>query len=303
MVSFASADFGRRCGPHRGGRGILLQGPGVNTIADQDIAVLVASCDRYSDVWQLFFKLFRKQWPDCPHAVYLGSNTVGCAEPGVANLLVGPDDGWGKGVKAMLERLTEPYVLLFLDDYFLLKPVERARLEAVKTASAQAGAAFVLLSSPLRADRPLPGHPGIGKLDPGAPYRASLNVALWRRDILLSLLKPEENPWQFEIIASRRSDVLPTPFLVSRKPVFHIDKDGVARGLWTRASLRMAARQGVAIDLTRRGVLARNRERARYYNLPKKWILKVLPWRVRFKIGDALRAMGWKKPLENRVGF
>jgi hypothetical protein len=275
----------------------------VSTIADCDIAVLVASCDRYCDVWPMFFKLFRKQWLDCPHRVYLGSNTVGCVEPRVTNLLVGPDKGWGGGLKAMLEGLSEPFVLLFLDDYFLLGPVERARLEAAKSAAVATGAANVLLSSPLRADHALPGHPGIGILDPGAPYRASLNVGLWRREALLSLLKPEENPWQFELVASRRSDTMATPFLVSRRPVFHIDKDGVARGLWTRASLRMAAREGVALDLARRGVLSRQQEWARYYGLPKKWIVKALPWRVRFRIGDALRALGWKKPVENRVAF
>lgn len=275
----------------------------MSAIPDNDIAVLVASCDRYSDVWQLFFKLFRRQWPDCPHTVYLGSNTVGCDEPGVQNLLVGPDEGWGKGLKAMLERLTEPYVLVFLDDYFLLRPVERAGFAAAKAASVASGAGYVLLSSPLRPDRPLPGHPDIGVLDPGAPYRASLNVALWRRDALLALLKPEENPWQFELLASRRSDALAAPFLVSRKPVFDIDKDGVARGLWTHASLRMAAREGVEIDLSRRGVLPRSSEWARYYGLPKKWIVRALPWRVRFRIGDVLRKLGWKKPVENRVAF
>jgi hypothetical protein len=272
-------------------------------IADRDIAVLVASCDRYSDVWPLFFKLFRKQWPDCPHPVYIGSNTIGAGEPSVSDLLIGPDEGWGKGLKAMLEALREPYVLLFLDDYFLLKPVQWKGWQAAKAALADAGAAYILLSSPLRPDRPLPGHFGIGLLDSGTPYRASLNVGLWRREALFQLLKPEETPWQFELIGSRRSDAMSAPFLVSRVSVFHIDKDGVARGLWTHASLSMAAREGVVIDLTRRGALSRKQEWARYCGLPKKWIVRALPWRVRFKIGDVLRALGWKKPVENRVAF
>lgn len=39
-----------------------------------DVAVVVASCDAYADLWEPFFRLFRRYWPDCPYPVYLGSN-------------------------------------------------------------------------------------------------------------------------------------------------------------------------------------------------------------------------------------
>jgi hypothetical protein len=30
------------------------------------IAIPVVSCDKYSDLWQPFFALFDRFWPDCP---------------------------------------------------------------------------------------------------------------------------------------------------------------------------------------------------------------------------------------------
>ena len=38
-------------------------------------AVVVSSCDAYSDAWKPFFKLFFKYWSDCPFPIYLVTNT------------------------------------------------------------------------------------------------------------------------------------------------------------------------------------------------------------------------------------
>ena len=36
-----------------------------------DSAILILSCDKFSDLWKPFFDLFWKYWPDCPYNVYL----------------------------------------------------------------------------------------------------------------------------------------------------------------------------------------------------------------------------------------
>ncbi len=41
---------------------------------NSELAILVCSCDKYADVWEPFFKLFFKFWPDCPYPIYLLSN-------------------------------------------------------------------------------------------------------------------------------------------------------------------------------------------------------------------------------------
>jgi hypothetical protein len=42
--------------------------------SSDNLAVIVVSCDLYSDVWKPFFTLFFKYWNDCPFPVYLTSN-------------------------------------------------------------------------------------------------------------------------------------------------------------------------------------------------------------------------------------
>src|SRR5438046_834256 len=90
-------------------------------------AVLIASCDKYSDVWPPFFSLFRKFWADCPFNVYLLNNTVSADFTNVSNLLIGEDQSWSDSLRRALLRLNEDYVLIFLDDLFLIDFVDTDR--------------------------------------------------------------------------------------------------------------------------------------------------------------------------------
>lgn len=38
---------------------------------NDDVTILVNSCDRYKDTWYPYFYLLRKQWPNCPYRIVL----------------------------------------------------------------------------------------------------------------------------------------------------------------------------------------------------------------------------------------
>ena len=48
-----------------------------------DIALLVPSCDRYSDLWEPFFLNLKKKWPNLPFRVCLVANEKPFQFPGV----------------------------------------------------------------------------------------------------------------------------------------------------------------------------------------------------------------------------
>ena len=47
---------------------------------DKNLTILVTSCDKYSDLWIPFIKLFRKFWSDCPYKLVLISESIICKE-------------------------------------------------------------------------------------------------------------------------------------------------------------------------------------------------------------------------------
>jgi len=90
-------------------------------------AVLVVSCDNYSDLWEPFFELFWRFWPDCPFNVYLLSNKINADIPRVKNLLVGDDISWSDNLRKGISQLKEKYILLFIEDLFCMTLLKQTR--------------------------------------------------------------------------------------------------------------------------------------------------------------------------------
>lgn len=217
-----------------------------------EVAVLVASCDAYCDLWGPFFELFRRYWPDCPYPVYLGSNFLTCARPGVGPLTVGDDVDWSTGFAEMLRRVEEPHVLVLLEDFLLSAPADTARIGRLLGYMTARAAACIRLMPVPGAPAPAPDFGDAGDLPRGMPYRMSLQAAIWRRDVLLGLLRPGESAWQLELDGTSRTEALAAPFLsVLRdrpKPLPYFC-NAVIRGVWRRDALALCRREAVHVNL------------------------------------------------------
>jgi len=211
----------------------------------EDTAILVLSCDSYADVWPVFFTLFFRYWPDCPLPVYLGANHLRYADDRVTTLRVGDDESWARSVRLMLQALDTTYVFTFLEDYLLTAPVDGAIVRALMDEMRSTGAEFIRFRPSASPDLPVAGHPLLAELAPGTPYRVSLDIGLWRRETLLSLLNEGETAWEMEIMGSRRSDGLPG-FYCSTANVFS-RTNGLERGKWMRYNLPLLRRERIEL--------------------------------------------------------
>lgn len=63
---------------------------------NNSVALLVLSCDMYSDLWESYAILFNRFWPESPYDKYLASNTIGFNSHGFKPILMGPDKTWSK---------------------------------------------------------------------------------------------------------------------------------------------------------------------------------------------------------------
>jgi len=144
------------------------------------LAVLVVSCDNYSDLWKPFFSLFWLFWSDCPFDVYLLSNNTNPAIPQVKSLLVGDDISWSNSLQKGLSLLKEDYVLLFLDDLFLLEPVKTKEVLEVFSWAVESDINYVRMN-PMRNKPDESLDESIGILSKGAIYRTSTVVSVWKK--------------------------------------------------------------------------------------------------------------------------
>lgn len=190
--------------------------------------VFVTTSDFYNPLIPAFCHLFQRYWsagqelavlgytppeaalPDNVSFVSLGrpeefGNEMPEWSPGRRGSQVGeayPTPRWTDSLRPFFERLPDERFVLLQIDYFLDRPVRLDLVAALERRMALDGAAKV----DLYGERAYFPHEPYGE-DHGirliasrqdAPYRSSLQAAIWRRDYFLELLVPGRSPWDFE---------------------------------------------------------------------------------------------------------
>jgi hypothetical protein len=213
-----------------------------------ELSVLVLSCDKYKDLWDPFFTLFSKYWSDCPCKIYLCSNNYEYKNGKIITIKTGDDITWSLTVKKCLQEIDSRYILLLQEDFLLRSPVDNSEIQRLfqVVKRMQAGCLRLYPSPP--PQKIISGENNIGEILKGSEYRVSLQAAIWEKRVLSSLLKEEEDPWQFEHKGTLRSDSLETIFLsVKGKAVIDYFSTAVVGGVWLRNAVNLCKKEGIVV--------------------------------------------------------
>ena len=226
--------------------------------------VVVLSCDKYSDLWDPFFKLFSIQWPNCNFPIVLVSERKEYVCPYV-KVKTFQFDGrvdapWSRRIKQCLKSLDSEYVIILMDDFFLEKEVQIEKLnQCFSWMDENKDIACFSFVPSLWEDIETGEFPGFEERPVGGLYRVNCQAGLWRRKNLIKLMTPYEDPWDFEEQASNRSNKTQLRFFASRKGkpwVFEYDficGGGVHRGKWTKGVKQLFDHYNIQIDYSERG--------------------------------------------------
>ena len=92
-----------------------------------NVSIIFCTCDAYADLWNGFFKLFRKYWPDFDGEIILNTERKAFQYEGLnisAPLNCGNDVSWSDRLAMSLDRASGEYVLIMLEDFYLKAPVD-----------------------------------------------------------------------------------------------------------------------------------------------------------------------------------
>lgn len=198
-----------------------------------DVTIVVSSCDKYSALWSPFFGSLFKYWPalNTNHKdskILLVANKQQYQHPRITMVNIPTETSWTNNILQALQEVDTKYVLLFLDDYWLNAPVDEQRLAELLHLVRTTDAAMLQISyNDLRyqGGEPHPTIDGVMYRNKYAHYKLSLQLAVWDKQALLDLLRPGENPWEFELAGTVRSHGYPKDiFTVStNEPVTYIN--------------------------------------------------------------------------------
>ena len=241
-----------------------------------DIGIVVLSCDKYSDLWPVFFELFFRAWPDCPFPIYLFANRETYPDQRVKTVLSIDDPDWSTSTKKCLRQITHRHVWLLFDDVFLDREVQAKKINLLLNFLHSEDPSYLRFRRFPRPDRRTSLH--FGECKAGSTYRTSL-LGIWKREVLLDLLKEGESAWTFEHNGLARSSKYSDFYGVYEEYLSYIH--AVERGLWSRKAVTRIHRLGCKIDMERRQMMSKVQHRKYQKTLIRTFIFNRTPSRFK----------------------
>ena len=253
---------------------------------ENDLGIIILSCDKFSDLWKQYFSLFWKYY-NGSHQVYLGSNSVNYQGDKVKVIYSGEDIDWSTSCRTILRQIPNKYILLLLEDIFITSKIDTAKITQHVKYIKKNKAKHIHLGPTPKPDKWIISQE-IGVYEKGAPYRVNV-VGYWDKEYLLRLLLDGESPWDFEIKGSYRT-VYDDGFYCLQKPLFstvHV----LEKGRWLPEAVNYCKEHNISIEIEKRPILSsltnlKSNLQEYYFNLMVK-----IPWRFRVRIMDILRKL------------
>ena len=175
-----------------------------------NLAILVLSCDKYSDLWDDFFNLKERFWSDCPYPCYLATDTKEYSRAGVKLIHFGNIRTWSICAREALKQIEEPYIALFLEDAFIYKKIDTNIVEENLRFCIENKADFLTMERNRMEKKLTPEDqvaPHIWRIDRHRKYGIDTSAAIWDKKFLMAALEKEDcNAWQFEVNYCREAE-------------------------------------------------------------------------------------------------
>lgn len=239
----------------------------------EKLCIYISSCDKYSDLWNHFIFFFKKNWPDCPYTIFLGTNSKPHSSPVFTQVFSNKFSNWSEETIEIVKQLPYDYILYMQDDYFLTQKVSSEKIGSLFTKMLHLNAVYLRLYPSPGPDVQIKNESEIGLISENAEYRTSLQSAIWKKETFLSLLNKKETSWEFESNSPVRSKG--HTFLSVNKiaiyPITYYDMTAVYKGKWMRKAVKMCKEQGLTIDTDHRKIETKWEEiyRNLYFASPK----------------------------------
>lgn len=168
------------------------------------VAVFICGSDSRIDILERTLPAVRKFWPACAYPIHVGLNSCSRALP-VGMPIIAPPSDWRREFGQQLIQIEHEHVIVMLDDFLIQAPVDQDRLDALVRTAARLNLDYLRLiplgrSLVARAmgSRPNEVSPGIERIRDRHPFYSALQIAIWRKSHLLSMLERPLSIWEFE---------------------------------------------------------------------------------------------------------
>ncbi|KKF50430.1 hypothetical protein [Streptococcus uberis] len=224
----------------------------------ENVSLLIIGYDPYKDVWDHYFELLNKYWPNRPKT-YLATNTLIPDYKDVTVLPTSENAEWSKKVYDSLTYIDTDYVILLLEDFFTTRTVENRKiydlLEIIKENQIQY---CKLLNQAKFRGKTFKNYEYLRISEKSDTYAISLQPAIWEKSFLKECVGPDNyNAWIFELHKAKK-------FNINNDRINVISDDrnileithAIVQSKYLRKAVRVFKRQNYKLNLSKRGVMS-----------------------------------------------
>lgn len=255
-----------------------------------NIAILVNSCDAYSDLWPHFFYLLKTNWENIEdYNIYLNTESkneyTDDLKIRIINTQLAGKDQWGKRLINSLSTIEEEYVVVLMDDFFLRNKLYESRIvDCLSLFSSDPKVAVIYLTHIFMRSFPKSTYDGFLEIPKKTNYRLNSGPALWKKCKLLKYVKETDNPWAWEYFGTCRTNYTDDLFYcVEKKEPIYDYAHAIYRGKWLEKDVGpLVEKFNLDIDVSKRGIIKNDEI------LPKR----DLKWKIDF-ISTGIKMVGF----------
>jgi len=194
----------------------------------KDIAILISTFDAAEDLWKPLEETYKRFWRDRDFPIYLTTNFKSPSFDLFSPLTIGSEISWSDNLIKSLIKIEQKYVLLTFDDLFLVDKVDDNKIKKLMQFAIDKDINYLQFYRSISKGKRI--NDKLFKKSRNAKYKNSTIWSFWKKEVLISLLKKEENAWEFEIKGSIRAAKL-DDFYSTRSNIIPF-VNGVVKGFW-----------------------------------------------------------------------
>ena len=256
---------------------------------NRNCELLISSCEAYSDLWDIHIKLLNKNWKnrnivttivtDCEH--------TGKVDPSVSVFAAGANKEMPQRIKKALEKVQTDYVLLTLDDYYLVEQIDDQKIDRLVGIMEKMNLDYIRMFPIPKETNVVQGYKNLFWIDLSRNYAVNLYPGLWRTDFLRATVVDSLNAWDYEVSLTQIARDEKILCVMSRGNDFPF-LDVIRKGKILHKAKRYLDKEGFVID---RKVIPWHEEIKLEIMKNSK---KLLPRRVQKYVKYLMQKMGMK---------
>ncbi len=224
-----------------------------------NLSLLISSCDKFSDLWQWHIKLLNQNWQGEKIKTYLVTDKPTEAKFEGVEIIVAPSEyDFPKRIKFALDYINTDYVLLTLDDYFNIFPINADSISFLLDIAEQEKIDYLKLYD-RKKDKPkkFTSIDAIDNIDLSNKYAVTLYPAIWSKSFLSATAREDLSPWLYEVSLTKTANEQKANCKFSGAGAFRI-LDVVRKGKVLRKANKYFKKNG--IDIGDRPLISRWQE-------------------------------------------